>query len=371
MEIQASGATTVASIASMVGGRVVGDPAIEIRAALPLQDAEPGCLTLVDSGKNADRFMSGPAAAALVTTEMVGCPKTQIVVGNLHAAFRQVMLNFRPEREQLAGGVHPTSVVDVSSKIGTGSSIANHVTIEADVTIGARCKIHSGVHIMAGTTIGDDCVIYPRVTIYGDTRIGSRVTIHAGAVLGADGFGYKTIDGEHVRASQLGWVQVGDDVEVGANTCIDRGTYGATKIGSGTKLDNMVQIGHNVQIGEHNLICAQVGIAGSSTTGNYVIMAGQVGVADHITIGEKVILGGQAGVLGNLAPGATYFGSPAAPRKQRLIEVALTSKLPQFRTTLKSLQKQVQELQAKLTASSGDETGDESQIEDNSLRDAA
>jgi UDP-3-O-[3-hydroxymyristoyl] glucosamine N-acyltransferase len=201
---------------------------------------------------------------------------------------------------------------------------------------------------MANCTLGDDCELYPGVVVYPDTRIGARCLIHAGTVLGAFGFGYRTVNGQHERSAQVGWVELGDDVELGACVTVDRGTYGATRIGCGSKLDNHVMIAHNCQIGRHNLICAQVGIAGSSSTGDYVVLAGQVGIKDHTHIGDRVTVAAQSGVMHNIPSGEVWSGSPATATKKYMQGVAAVSRLPEMRIDLRRLEVQAQRLEQQL-----------------------
>ena len=197
---------------------------------------------------------------------------------------------------------------------------------------------------MPGCVIGDDCVIHPNVTLYENTRIQDRVRIHAGSVIGAHGLGYQQIEGRHVSSAQLGYVEIESDVDIGAAVTIDRGTYGATRIGEGTKIDNQVMIAHNCRIGRHNLICSQVGIAGSCTTGDYVVLAGQVGLKDHIHLGDHTIVGAKAGVMDDCEGNQVYLGAPAMPQRDQMQIFALQRKLPDMRRELKALRKRVEEL---------------------------
>jgi UDP-3-O-[3-hydroxymyristoyl] glucosamine N-acyltransferase len=197
---------------------------------------------------------------------------------------------------------------------------------------------------MAGCKLGVGVVIFPGAVLYEDTLVGDRAIIHAGAVIGCYGFGYKLVEGKHVLSAQLGHVEIGCDVEVGANTTIDRGTYGPTFIGEGTKIDNQVQIAHNCRIGRHNMLCSQVGIAGSTSTGDYVVMAGQVGVRDHVHVGDRAILGAMAGVTNDVPAGATMIGIPATPEREQKLKQAALSKLPEMRKQLKELQHAVDRL---------------------------
>jgi UDP-3-O-[3-hydroxymyristoyl] glucosamine N-acyltransferase len=311
---------------------------LNITNALPLNDASEGCITLVDHPKHAAKLFKSAAAAVMVKSELPGCQLPMLIVEDLHAAFQQAIGLLRPRRiAKQPAAWHPSALVAANSQVGAETTLAAGVVIGENCVVGQRCVLHAGVQLMDNCVLGDDCELFPHVTLYPETRIGQRVLIHAGAVLGAYGFGYRQQHGRHIRAAQLGWVEVGDDVEIGAVTTIDRGAYGATRIGEGTKLDNHVQIAHNCRIGKHNLICAQVGIAGSTVTGDYVVMAGQVGLADHIELGDHVTVGAQSGVMNNVPQGAVVFGSPAVPRRQKLQELASLSRVPAMRQELKEL----------------------------------
>jgi UDP-3-O-[3-hydroxymyristoyl] glucosamine N-acyltransferase len=337
------------SLADLVEGEILGDSQVQISGALPQRDAVAGCITLADSPQQAVKANSTLAAAVVVNQASPHCVKPMLVVNNIHAAFTKIVAHFRPipisRPRDNEIRIARTAVVDSTATIGKGTEIGERVIVGADCRIGERCLIHPGVTLMAQCTIGDDCEIYPGCVFYPQTKIGSRVLIHANAVMGAYGFGYRQNNGAHERTSQLGWVDLGDDVEIGAGTTIDRGTYGATRIGRGTKIDNQVQIGHNCHIGEHNLLCAQVGIAGSCTTGNYVVMGGQVGLADHLYIADRVMIGAQSGIIGNLAEGSVVVGTPAGPRRPKMIEYAIMAKLPEMRKELKAVMSRLEELE--------------------------
>jgi UDP-3-O-[3-hydroxymyristoyl] glucosamine N-acyltransferase len=222
------------------------------------------------------------------------------------------------------------------------------------VRIGPGSAIHSGAHIMSGCRIGAQVTIFPNAVLYEDTVVGPRCVIHAGAVLGAWGFGYDLVDGRHQLSAQLGNVVLGADVEIGAGTTIDRGTYGPTCIGEGTKIDDLVMVAHNCRIGRHNMLCSQVGIAGSTTTGDYVVMAGQVGVRDHVHIGAGAVLGAMAGISNDVPEGSRMIGIPATPEREQKIKQAALAKLPEMRRQMKKLQQTVDALVAQLEAQRGD-----------------
>jgi UDP-3-O-[3-hydroxymyristoyl] glucosamine N-acyltransferase len=213
--------------------------------------------------------------------------------------------------------------------------------VAEDCVIGARCRIYSGVAIGARCRLGDDVTLYPNAVLYAGTILGNRVTVHANAVLGADGFGYRTQNGRHVKVPQLGHVEIGDDCEVGACTTIDRGTFAATRVGEGTKIDNLVQIGHNCQIGRHNLFVSQMGIAGSSSTGDYVVVAGQAGIVDHVHIGERAMIGAQAGVTKEVPPGLRVLGSPATPEREQKRALMTMERLPEMRKDIQRIKQQL------------------------------
>ncbi len=338
-------AYSLADIARLVDGTVVGDPTVSIRGAAVLTDAGPGDVTLIDNADKAARLVGSQAAAAIVPRGVV-CEKLPTVeVADIHAAFARLIMHFRPPRKSKRVGISQQASISDTARLGRGVDVHPHVTIGDDVEIGDGCTIHAGVRIMAGCKIGAQVTIYPNAVLYEDTIVGPHSILHSGVVLGAYGFGYKFIEGRHQLASQFGWVELGASVEVGAGSTIDRGTYGPTVIGEGTKIDNLVQVAHNCRIGRHNMLCSQVGIAGSTTTGDYVVMAGQVGVRDHVHIGQGAILGAMAGITADVPAGVRMLGAPATlERDQKLIQGTI-AKLPELRRQIKALQAAVAELQ--------------------------
>jgi UDP-3-O-[3-hydroxymyristoyl] glucosamine N-acyltransferase len=240
--------------------------------------------------------------------------------------------------------VSPQAFISDSASIGHNVDVHAGVTVGRDVTIGDGSTIHAGVHLMDGCKIAENVTIFPGAVLYENTVVGARSIIHACVVLGCHGFGYKTVAGKHQLSAQLGYVEIGEDVEIGANTTIDRGTYGPTVIGDGTKIDNLVMIAHNCRLGQHNMICSQVGIAGSTTTGDYVVMAGQVGVRDHVHIGDRAVLGAMAGVVNDVPAGSHMLGAPAIPEREQKVNFAMLAKLPEMRRQLKQLTQTVDRL---------------------------
>lgn len=309
--------------------------------AAPPAEAGPQEITLIDQANHVSQLSDSRAFAVIAPEYVAASPiRLQILVDDPHAAFTQVVSHYRPA----LGNSMPASGIDPTANIDPTSEVHPSAVIGADVKIGPGCYIAPGVTIAAGCQIGADCTLHPNVTLYAYSQLGQRVTLHAGTVVGAHGFGYKMIDGRHVPTAQLGYVVIENDVEVGASSTIDRGTYGATRIGEGTKIDNQVMIAHNCQIGRHNLLCSQVGIAGSCITGDYVVLAGQVGLKDHIALADGVIVGAQAGVMDDLAPNQVYLGSPATPQRDQMQIMAVQRKLPEMRRDLKRLTQQVSRL---------------------------
>lgn len=325
----------IQQLAEMVDGVVVGDASLACSGANPPDVAVKNDITMLDDPSRAAAIESTEAIAIVTSAEIKNSRLVQIVVEDPHAAFSTIVAHFRPPTSVHIPGVG----IDSSAKIAASASVHPSATISAGSVIGDRTTIMPGVVVMPHCKIGDDCVVHPGVVLYEYTELGDRVVLHSGTVIGANGFGYRQHQGQHVPTAQLGYVCIESDVEVGACVTIDRGTYGATRIGQGTKIDNQVQIAHNCRIGKHNLLCSQVGIAGSCTTGDYVIMAGQVGVADHITIGDNAIMGAKAGIMHDCDAGVIYLGSPAMPQRDQMQIFAMQRKLPEFRKELKSLRR--------------------------------
>ena len=335
---------TLEDLARLVDGRLCGDGALPITGADTIRDAHPGDITFAESAKLAAKLDQSQASAVLVPPEFCPEHKPFVTVADVQAAFTRVVAMFRPRCEDRRVGISAAAVVSPTAQIGPQVTIHPHAVIGDRVRIGAGSTIHSGVQIMADCQIGEHVVLFPNVVLYENTVIGARSLIHAGAVLGAYGFGYTTVEGRHRLSAQLGNVELGEDVEIGDCTTIDRGTYGSTVIGDGTKIDNQVMIAHNCRIGRHNIICSQVGVAGSTSTGDYVVMAGQVGVRDHVHIGDRATLGAKAGVMNDIPAGATYVGIPATPERQQMMIVAAQLRLPDLKKQLKLLQRTVDQL---------------------------
>jgi UDP-3-O-[3-hydroxymyristoyl] glucosamine N-acyltransferase len=329
---------TLGQLAELVHGQACGDAGLVLHAARPLGEAQPGDITFVEKDKHAHLLGRSKASAAVVPAALAVPDGLAVIrVADPLAAFVTIVrhLHGRPEAPRL--GIDPRAVVHATARVGPDPSIHPLAAVGEGSIIGARCQIHSSAVVGRFCRLGDDVVLYPNAVLYDGTVLGSRVIVHANAVLGADGFGYRFQDGWHAKVPQLGHVEVGDDVEIGACTTVDRGTFQATRIGEGTKIDNLVQVGHNCHIGRHNLLVSQMGIAGSSSTGDYVVIAGQVGIADHVHIGDRVQVGAKAGVHKDVPPGERMLGAPATPeREQKRILMSL-EKLPEIRRDLRRL----------------------------------
>lgn len=331
---------TLASLAALVGGEVEGNEEVMIRGAATVDHCQQGDITLADTAQRIESLNKAAASAVVVSRGFPPTLQPRIVVDDVHQAFAQIVSRFRPHHESPCTGCSDAAHIAPSARIAADVIVHPFATVGPDVVMESGAIIHSGAHVMAGSRIGPGVVLFPNVVLYPGTIVGARSVIHGGATVGGYGFGYQAVDGVHVRGAQLGNVEIGCDVEIGAGTTIDRGTYDATTIGDGTKIDNQVMIGHNCRIGKHNLICSQVGIAGSCTTGDYVVMAGQVGLSDHLHVGHRAILGAKAGLMNDVPDDAVFIGIPATPERDQWRMWGHVRQLPNMRRQLKKLQKQ-------------------------------
>ncbi|MDR0705837.1 MAG: UDP-3-O-(3-hydroxymyristoyl)glucosamine N-acyltransferase [Planctomycetaceae bacterium] len=336
---------TLSELSAMVDGVLVGDGNIVIDGVAPMQNATPNELTFLD---RPDRlpllYRKCKAKAVLVPNGVLPNGFSVIQVSDVLKAFEQIAAYFSPPREESIDGIHERSCIHPSVQLGKNVAVGPFAVIEEDVELANNVIVHAGVQIRAGSKIGEKTTIFPNAVLYRNTIVGCRCIIHSGAVIGAFGFGYDSSKGFHKLSPQLGNVVIGNDVEIGSCSTIDRATYGSTIIGDGTKIDNLVMIGHNCKLGKHNLICAHTGIAGSTTTGDYVVMAGRVGVKDHVHIGDRAVLGAMAGILADVEPDVRLVGIPATPEKEQMkIQIAL-QRLPELRKEFKNLVKEVEKL---------------------------
>jgi UDP-3-O-[3-hydroxymyristoyl] glucosamine N-acyltransferase len=336
---------SVGELATLVGGQLTGDAEIVIDGAAVLSEVAAGQITLVDQLERVKQLATTQAAAVVLPTH-IDCNWPAVIrVDDIHAAFSKIITHFRPPRTQTRFGISPHAAVSQCARLGANVDVHPNATVGDDCEIGEGTTILPGAQVLAGCTIGSHVIIGPAAVLYENTIVGDRAIISGGAVLGAHGFGYSQVGGRHVLAAQLGYVRIGSDVEIGACTTIDRGAYGATTIGDGTKIDNQVQIAHNCQIGRHNLICSQVGIAGSTSTGDYVVMGGQAGIRDHVHIGRGAMLSAMAGVTNDVPDGAVMLGIPATPEREQKLKQAALAKLPEMRKEFKSMRRAMIELE--------------------------
>ena len=322
---------TLQELANLVQGEVLGDGSTLIQSAKPITEAGPGDLTFVEGDRFAQIWHDSTASAAVVPSSIPLNGKPLIRVENPLQAFATIVRSLRNTVDSITlGSIDPTAHIHPSAIVARDATIGPFAVVGAGAIIGPRCRLHAGAVVGNDSRLTADVILHPHVVLYELTLIGERVTIHANSTIGADGFGYRTINGKHVQVPQLGHVEIGDDVDIGAGVTIDRGTFGPTRIGNGTKIDNQVMIGHNCQIGESNLLVSQVGIAGSTKTGSHVIMAGQVGVADHLTIGDNVVVGPCAGVTKDIPSNSRMLGQPARPDREMWRILVAIQKLPQL-----------------------------------------
>ena len=318
---------TAAEIAARIQGQVEGDGAVVLTGLAPADRSRPGDLTFAENETYFARAEQSEASAILVGNNFTSARKVLIRVANARVAFAKVLALFFPP-PTFAPGIHPSAVLAASAQVDPSAHVGPHCVIGEKVRIGPRAVLHGGNHVGAECQLGDDVQLFPHATLYARTQLGNRVTIHAGTVIGADGFGYVFDDGVHRKIPQIGNVIIHDDVEIGANVTIDRAALGSTIIGKGTKIDNLVQIAHNVVTGEHCLIIAQVGISGSTQLGDYVTLAGQAGLAGHVKIGNRATVAGQSGIMHDIPDGEKWLGSPAQPDRKTKRQLIAIRQLP-------------------------------------------
>lgn len=342
-----SGPKTLAELAHYVGGKVIGDGAVEIFRVAPIDEARAGEITFLAHPRYQNFLINCQASAVIVGSgiDVAARPgKTFLQAADAYIAFAKILALFNPAlryRPQIS----PLAHIEASARLQEEVTVFPGAYVGREVSVGKRAVLFPGVFLGDGAQVGDDCVLHPNVVVRDNCRIGNRVVLHAGAVIGSDGFGYAGNGAERIKIPQVGAVDIEDDVEIGANTTVDRATLGRTVIGRGTKIDNLVQIAHNVVIGENSVIAAQAGIAGSTQIGRDVTLAGQVGVVNHITIGDGATIGPQSGIPRSVPAGALLSGGiAAAPHHEWLKVMTLLPQLPKLWSTVKHLEKRVSEL---------------------------
>jgi UDP-3-O-[3-hydroxymyristoyl] glucosamine N-acyltransferase len=331
-------------IAGYLQGELVGDPSIEISGVAGIEEAQVGELTFLANPKY-KAFLERTSASCVIVGKEIEKAKVPLIRHpNPYLAFSRAMELFFETERKYPRSIHPTAVLGKGIKLGADVHLGPYVVVEDDVCLEQNVTVLAGSFVGSGSTVAENSLIYPRVTIRENTKVGKNVIIHPGTVIGSDGFGYAQEKGTHRKIPQMGKVIIEEDVEIGANVTIDRATLGATRIGRGTKIDNLVQIGHNVVIGENCIIVAQVGIGGSTKVGDSAILAGQVGLTGHINIGRGVVIGAQSGVTKDVPDNTTVFGYPAREiKKTKKIEACL-SRLPEYIKRLKGIEEKLKHI---------------------------
>ncbi len=337
--------TSVREIAALVGGRVVGDPDVAVTGFAGIDRAAPGHVTFVALPKWQPLLGTTAASAVLVQEAVPSCPAVQVVVPDANLAFALVVADLQRRDALDSAGVRPGAHVDPQAIVDPSACVMPGAVVAAKAVVGPRTRVSSGAYVGPRAAVGADCVLHPNCTILDDVRVGDRCIIHAGAVLGADGFGFATDKaGVHHKVPQVGTVVIEDDVEIGANTCVDRARFDVTRIGRGSKIDNLVQIGHNVELGPGCLLVAHSGVAGSSKLGRNVVIGAMAGVTGHVELGDFAQVSAMSGVSKDLDGGQGYLGVPARPYREGLKIRMLTQKLPELLERLKAAEARLAEL---------------------------
>lgn len=332
---------TAEQIAALLQGEVAGNPQTAVQNFAKIEEGEPGCLSFLANPKYAHYLYETQSGIVLVNRDFEPeqpVSATLIKVDNAYEAVARLLTIYQQTVEKRTG-VHPTAVIAATAEVGPDCYVGPHAYIGENVKVGRGCQIYANVVIEERCEVGDDCLFYPGVSIYHDCKIGHRVTIHSGAVIGADGFGFAPAADHYEKIPQIGIVTIEDDVEIGANTCVDRSTMGSTYVRRGVKLDNMVQVAHNCEVGAHTVMSAQVGLAGSTKIGEWCMCGGQSGFAGHIKIGDRCGIGAQAGVISNLKDGTQVIGTPAMDPKGFFRSSAVFKRLPEMLKDLNEIKK--------------------------------
>jgi len=343
-------AATLAALAALTKSTLRGDPETEIHGVAGLHNARPGEIALVADARHA-RLAARTAASALVVGaafDAAATPLPLLIAAQPAQAFEQIADHFSPAPEPAEPGIHPTAIVAPDAEIGAGVAIQAHCVVEAGARIGAGTVLRPLVFVGRRARIGAHCVLHPHVAVCDRCIVGDRVILHSGVVIGADGYGYETRDGIHRKIPQRGIAEIGNDVEIGANSTVDRARYGRTVVGAGTKVDNLVMVAHNVVVGEHCLLVGQCGIAGSAVLGDHVTVAAQAGLAGHIELGSGAVVGARAGVMRDVPPGRVVLGSPAQDVEKERLCLVLHQKLPEFVQRIRQLSAAVEQLTEKV-----------------------
>jgi UDP-3-O-[3-hydroxymyristoyl] glucosamine N-acyltransferase len=335
---------TLGELAQYVGGQVRGESNVEIKSAATLGRAGKGDISFLSNEKYEKQLLTTKASAVIVDKNASPASVPLLVAEDPYYAFMQIMVLLHGHRKHKKVGISPRAMISDSAKVGAGCHIHDFVTIADGAKVGDGCIIYPCVYIGENVQIGNDCILYPNAVIYEGCRLGNRVIINSNATIGEDGFGFASHNGVHHKIPQIGSVVIEDDVEIGSGCGIERGTLNDTIIGQGSKLGDLVAIGHGTKIGPHCLLVAQVGVAGSTSMGHHCIVGGQAGIVGHITIGNGVAIGAQAGVINNVSDGKVILGAPAIDANQGKRAYGMIQYLPEMRQALRDLQSQVERL---------------------------
>ena len=347
---------TLADIAALLGTPAPADAGRAGRGVATLAEAGPDELTFVGTEAYARRLAASRAMGAIVHRKVrvpEGYPGATLVVDDADLAVARVLELFAPPVPRPPAGVDPLARVAASARLGEGVAVGPFVFVGERARVGRGTVLHAGVYVGDDAWVGDGCELFPQVVVRERVTLGSRVVVHAGSVLGSDGFGYRWDGARHAKVPQIGTVVIEDDVEIGSCVCVDRAKFSATRVGRGSKIDNLVQVGHNVTIGPHCMIVGQTGLAGSVTLGAGVVLGGQAAVRDHVTMGDGAMAAGCSGVVEDVPPKQVVSGLPAIPHRQTLREQAALRHLPELRNTVKKLQDEVERLKAQLEGRTG------------------
>ncbi len=341
---------TAQQIAAYIDGEIIGNPEASVNTFAKIEEGKPGAISFLANPKYEHYLYSTKSTIVLVNKDFELSQPVRATLIKTENAYESVarLLTLYESMQSRKTGVSEKAYIAPSAKIGEDCYIAPFAYIGDNVTVGNGTSIYPNAVVCDNATIGENCIIYPNVTIYHDCRIGNRVILHAGAVIGADGFGFAPSHDGYEKIPQIGIAVIEDDVEIGANTCVDRSTMGATYVRKGVKLDNLVQIAHNVEVGKHTVMSAQVGVAGSAHIGEWCMLGGQVGIAGHIKIGDHTNCGAQSGVPGNVAGNCTLMGYPAIDHKNFARSSVVYKKLPEIYRQINEMQKEIEELRAKI-----------------------
>jgi len=340
---------TLGEICRRAGGDLDGDPDLPIHGVAKIEEAREGELTFIANPKYLKYLSQTRASAVIVPKNAPPAPPHSLIrCDNPYFVFMKALVLFNPPEELYGRGIHPAAVVGKDAELGKDVSVGPHAVIGEKCSIGDGTVLAAGVFVGKGASIGRQCTLHPHVSVREKVIIGDRVIIHNGAVIGSDGFGFVPENGVYHKIPQVGTVVIEDDVEIGANVTIDRATLGETRIRKGAKLDNLIQVAHNCTVGEHTVIAAQTGMAGSTTIGNNVRIAGQVGFAGHMSVGDRAVVGAQAGVVKDVQPGEMVSGYPARPHREELRREAASARMPEMLQEIRLLKKKLSELEERM-----------------------